>query len=139
MRADLNDQMRSMIDKAVSSIKPVEAPPPEPEPLDPEEELERQRRLMLKIMNRMANMVIWTSWSHWLSLVKEAKAAEARRASRELEGSLGSVGKRCDQLGRAVDELRAAGARPSGLLPQFSFSHIFFIRHNPKNYSSACT
>ena len=115
MRADLTDQMRSMIDKAVSSIQPVEAPPPEPEPLDPEEELERQRRLMLKIMNRMANMVIWTSWSHWLSLVKEAKAAEARRASRELEGSLGSVGKRCDQLGRAIDELRKTKATKDAL------------------------
>ena len=114
MRADLTDQMRSMIDKAVASIKPVEVEP-EPEPLDPEEELERQRRLMLKIMNRMCNMVIWTSWSHWLALVKEAKAADARRASKQLEGSLGSVGKRCDQLSRAVDELRKTKATKDSL------------------------
>lgn len=104
---NLDGTIMDVVMKALAEAKGEEPPPPD-DTLSPEETLARQRKLMVKILGRMANVKTWAAWSHWLGLVKQFN----KNASKKVTGNLSE---RCADLSRSLNELRRSKASKDAL------------------------
>jgi len=104
---NLDGTIRDVVMKALAEAKGEEPPPPD-DTVGPEETLARQRKLMVKILGRMANVKTWAAWSHWLGLVKQFNKTASKKVT-------GNLSERCADLSRSLNELRRSKASKDAL------------------------